>query len=91
MAKFYIESKAGVIMGLYEGSSKEEAVEALNAEAGSESTTADWIIFEVVDVDQDWDHEATLYTLSNDGVYVESGPSGNYYRDIEAAREALAD
>lgn len=91
MSKFYIESQAGVIMGIYEGASAEDAVAALNADAGSDSVAADWIILEVTDVDQDWEHEATLYTLSNGGVLVESGPHRSYYRDMRAARAALSD
>lgn len=92
MAQFYIESKAGVIMGIYEGASADDAVAALSSDAGgSDSVAADWIVIEVVDVDQDWEHEATLYTLSNGGVLVESGPHRTYYRSIEAARAALSD
>ncbi|WP_248793081.1 hypothetical protein [Escherichia coli] len=92
MSKYYIESQAGVIMGIYEGASAEDAVAALNADAGgSDSVAADWIVIEVVDVDQDWEHEATLYTLSNGGVLVESGPHRRYYRDMRAARAALSD
>ena len=91
MGKFYIESKAGVIMGVYEGASAEDAVAALNADAGSDSVADDWIILEVVDIDQDWEHEATLYTLENGGVLVESGPFRDYYSDMNAARAALSD
>lgn len=91
MSKFYIESKAGVIMGIYEGASAEDAVAALNADAGSDSVADDWIIIEVVDVDQDWGHAATLYTLENGGVLVESGPFRDYYPDMSAARAALSD
>ena len=91
MSKFYIESQAGVIMGIYEGASAEDAVAALNADAGSDSVAADWIILAVTDVDQVLEHEATLYTLSDGGVVVESGPHLRYYRDMRAARAALSD
>jgi hypothetical protein len=91
MRKFYIESKAGVIMGIYEGASAEDAVAALNADVGGDSAVSDWIILEVVDVDQDWEHEATIYTLENGGVLVESGPFRDYYSDMSAARAALSD
>ena len=91
MSKFYIESKAGVIMGIYEGASAEDAVAALNADAGADSVASDWIILEATDVDQDWEHEATLYTLSNGGVLVESGPFRDYYPDMGAARAALSE
>lgn len=91
MSKYYIESQAGVIMGIYEGASAEDAVAALNADAGSDSVAADWIVIEVVDVDQDWEHEATIYTLSNGGAMIESGPHRTYHCSIEAARAALSD
>lgn len=100
MNKFYIESKAGVIFGIYEGDTPADAFEAMVADAGdgydvdgrrSAGTPDDWTILEVVDVDQDWEHEATLYTLSNGGVLVESGPHRRYYRDMSAARAALSD
>ena len=68
MSKFYIESKAGVIMGIYEGASAEDAVAALNADAGGDSKVDDWIVLEVVGVDQDREHGATLYTLENGSV-----------------------
>jgi len=91
MSMYYIESRDGVIMGVYNGNSSEEAVAALNADVGGDSAVSDWIILEVVDVDQDWDHEATLYTLENGGVLVESGPFRDYYSDMNAARAALSD
>jgi len=91
MSKFYIESRDGVIMGIYEGASAEDAVAALNADIGGDSTVADWITIEVVDIDQDWDHEATIYTLKNGGVLVESGPFRDYYPDVDAARAALSE
>ena len=90
MSKFYIESKAGVIMGIYDGASAEEAVAALNADSGGESVADDWIIIEVVDVDQGLGHEA-LYTLENGAVVVESRQyCYDYYRDMSAARDALS-
>lgn len=91
MGMYHIESKAGVIMGVYEGATADEAVAALNADVGGESEPSDWIILEVVDVDRDWEHGATLYTLSNGGVVVERGPSYDYYEDMIAARAALSD
>ncbi len=89
--KFYIESKAGVIMGIYEAESPEDAVAVLNADIGGDSTADDWTILQVVDVDQDWEHEATIYTLENGGVLVESGPFRDYYPDVDAARAALSE
>ena len=95
MNKFYIESKAGVIMGIYEGATKEDAIAALYADdAGYREpleAPADLIAVEVTDVDQDWEHEATLYMLENGGVLVESGPFRDYYSDMNAARAALSD
>lgn len=91
MSMYYIESRDGVIMGVYEGASADGAVAALNADAGSDSATADWTVIEVVDVDQDWEHEATLYTLSTGAVMVECGPHRDYYESMDAARAALAD
>lgn len=100
MSKLYIESKAGVIFGIYEGASAEDAFEAMVADGGDgydvdgrrlAGTPDDWIIIEVVDVDQDWGHAATLYTLGNGGVLVESGPFRDYYPDMSAARAALSD
>ena len=40
-------------------------------------------------VDQDWNAEATIYTLPDDSVIVIAGPCVNAYEDIEAAMEAL--
>ena len=95
MNKFCIKSKAGVIMGVYEGTTKEDAIAALYADdAGYREpleAPADWIILEVVDIDQDWEHEATLYMLENGGVLIESGPDRDYYESIDAARAALSD
>lgn len=98
MSKFYIESKAGVIFGIYGGDTPAEAFEAMVADAGdghdvdgrrSAGTPDDWTILEVVDVDQDWERGATLYTLENGGVLVDSGPYRDYYADMSAARAAL--
>lgn len=91
MSQYYIESKAGVIMGIYEGASPEDAVAALNDDAGGDSVPADWIVLEVVDVAQDREHGATLYTLENGGVMVERGSNRDYYDDMSAAREALSE
>ena len=41
------------------------------------------------DVDQDWEHEATLYTFSDSSVLVAGGPQLNAFADIEAARASL--
>lgn len=76
MSKFYIESKAGVIFGIYEGASAEDAFEAMVADGGDgydvdgrrlAGTPDDWIIL------------------------VESGPFRDYYPDMSAARAALSD
>jgi len=42
-------------------------------------------------IDQDWDHEATLYTFDDESVLLVSGPQLNAFADIETARESLAD
>ena len=56
MTKFQIESKAGVVFGVYEGETAEDAFKAMIEEAGSgedvdgnetAGTAADWIIKEV--------------------------------------------
>ena len=41
-------------------------------------------------LDQDWEHEATLYTFDDESVLVVSGGQLNAYEDIDAAREANA-
>ena len=89
--KFYIESKAGVSMGIYEGATAEDAVAALNADVGGDSVPSDWIILEVVDEDQDWEREATIYALENGAVLVDSYPFLDLYPDMDAARAALSD
>lgn len=40
-------------------------------------------------VDQDWEHEATLYTFADDSVLVVSGPQLNAFASMEEARAAL--
>jgi len=40
-------------------------------------------------IDQDWEHEATLYTFDDDSVLVVSGPQCNAYLDIHTALQAL--
>ena len=40
-------------------------------------------------LEQDWEHEATLYTFADGSVLVVSGPQLNAYDDIDAARDAL--
>lgn len=42
-----------------------------------------------VNIDQDWENEATLYTFDDDSVLVVNGPQLNAYDDIDAARERL--
>lgn len=42
-------------------------------------------------LEQDWEHEATIYTFDDASVLVISGPQLNAYADIAAAREALAE
>lgn len=91
MNSYYIESKAGVVMGIYEGDTEEAAVAALNADAGVESTVADWTIIAVTDIDQEWDAGATIYTLANGGIVVDSGRHKDHYQSVDAARAAVAD
>lgn len=40
-------------------------------------------------LEQDWEHEATLYTFADGSVLVVSGPQLNSYDDIDSARDAL--
>lgn len=40
-------------------------------------------------VDQDWEHEATIYSFDDESVLVISGAQLNAYADIDAARAAL--
>lgn len=51
MSKYQIESKAGVIFGVYEGETEEAAFAAMVADGGGDEETAgtakDWIITEV--------------------------------------------
>ncbi len=42
-------------------------------------------------VDQDWEHEATLYTFADDSVLLLSGPQVNTYDSIKEARKALCE
>ena len=42
-------------------------------------------------LEQDWEHEATLYTFADESVLVVSGGQLNAFADIGAARAALAD
>ena len=42
-----------------------------------------------IDVDQDWEHEATFYRFEDDSVLVVSGPQVNAYPGMEAARAAI--
>ena len=41
-------------------------------------------------IDQDWEHEATLYIFDDESVLVVSGPQLNAFADIDSARAALA-
>jgi hypothetical protein len=41
-------------------------------------------------VDQDWSHEATLYTFDDGSVLVVSGPQCNSYADRASADAALS-
>lgn len=53
MSKYQIESTAGVIFGVYEGETPEDAFAAMCADAGDEpgseaaGSAADWLISEV--------------------------------------------
>lgn len=40
-------------------------------------------------LEQDWEHEATLYTFDDGSVLVTSGPQVNAYASMDAARDAL--
>ena len=40
-------------------------------------------------IDQDWEHEATLYTFDDESVLVISGPQVNAYPDMGSATAAL--
>lgn len=40
-------------------------------------------------IDQDWEHEATLYTFDDESVLVISGPQLNAYASIDDAKSAL--
>lgn len=42
-----------------------------------------------VSIDQDWEHEATLYTFADDSVLLLSGPQLNTYDSMADARAAL--
>lgn len=41
------------------------------------------------DIDQDWEHEASIYTFEDDSVLVVSGPQVSAYPDREAADASL--
>lgn len=41
------------------------------------------------DIEQDWEHESTLYTFADGSVLIASGPQLTAYDDIYAARAAL--
>lgn len=41
------------------------------------------------DIDQDWEHEATIYTFEDRSVLVASGPQLNAFEDREAANAAI--
>jgi hypothetical protein len=40
-------------------------------------------------LEQDWEHEATLYTFDDESVLVISGPQLNAFASIDDARDAL--
>jgi hypothetical protein len=42
-----------------------------------------------VEVDQDWEHEATLYTFADRSVMLITGPQVNTYASMADARAAL--
>ena len=84
MRKFCIQSKAGIVWGIYEANTPEEAFEALVAEAGdgydvdgnrTAGTVDDWIVIEVVDVTHVPEDYVTLYTLENGECIAEDDPS----------------
>lgn len=77
---YYIESLAGVPMGIYEGETAEAAVAALNEDAGGESSIEDWTIIAVTRTDQGWDAEETIHTLENGARVVCCGPHIRYQR-----------
>ena len=56
MAVFQVYSKAGLNFGRWEAETPEDAIAALNSEAGGESTPKDWIIEEVI-IDSDDDND----------------------------------
>lgn len=41
-------------------------------------------------LEQDWEHEATLYTFADESVLVVSGPQLNAFESIDDARASLA-
>ena len=84
MRKFCIQSKAGVICGIYEGDTPTAAFEAMVADVGdgydvdgrrTAGTPGDCIIIEVVDVTHDPEHGVTFYTLENGECIAEDDPS----------------
>lgn len=42
-------------------------------------------------IEQDWESEATLYTMHDGSVLLVSGPQVNAFDSIKAAKEALAE
>jgi len=77
MRKFCIQSKAGVICGIYEGDTPEAAFEAMVADVGdgydvdgrrTAGTVDDWIVVEIMDVTHD---------------IVESDPSRDYEEFVD--------
>ena len=84
MRKFCIQSKAGVICGIYEGDTPTAAFEAMVADVGdgydvdgrrTAGTVDDWIVIEVVDVTHVPEDYVTLYTLENGECIAEDDPS----------------
>jgi hypothetical protein len=77
MRKFCIQSKSGVICGIYEGDTPEAAFEAMVADVGdgydvdgrrTAGTVDDWIVVEIMDVTHD---------------IVESDPSRDYEEFVD--------
>jgi hypothetical protein len=77
MRKFCIQSKAGVICGIYEGDTPTAAFEAMVADVGdgydvdgrrTAGTVDDWIVVEIMDVTHD---------------IVESDPSRDYEEFVD--------
>lgn len=94
--KYLIESKQGVLMGVYEGKSSIEALQEMYRDAGDDPEDArlqDWYLYEVMET---LHHKhGALYVLEGGGCYVSPcGPidgagGGRYYRSLHEALEDL--